>query len=107
MLNWFRKSSDAAVDPRDARIKELEALAAKQAARADRAEGAHRIALETAAQRANRIIKLEADLAEQSSKITTLSNLNAKLERELRPFTVRRRGERGRFVSHKSVGAAA
>lgn len=93
MWNFLRKSSDAAVDPRDARIEELEQLVAKQKARAERAEAAHRVALETASQRAARIIRLEADLAEQSSKITTLSNLNAALTRKYVPI----KGKDGRF----------
>lgn len=96
MWNFLRKSSDAA-DPRDARIKELEQLVAKQKARAERAEAAHRIALETASQRAARIIRLEADNAEQSTKITTLSNLNAALKRKYEPV----RGPGGKWVSKK------
>lgn len=108
MWNFRRKSSDAAVDPRDARIMALEHLVEKQKARAERAEAAHRVANEVASQRAARIYKLEADNAEQSSKIQTLSNLNARLERELRPFKApRRRGAGGRFLSLKSVGAGA
>lgn len=95
MWNFLRKSSDTAVDPRDARIKELEQLVAKQKARAERAEAAHRVALETASQRAARIIKLEAEIDQQSSKITTLSNLNAALKRKYEPV----RGPRGRWVS--------
>lgn len=108
MWNFLRKSSDAAVDPRDARIKELEELVAKQKARAERAEAAHRIALETASQHAARIIKLEADNAEQSSKITTLSNLNSKLERELRPFRMPRpRAKNGWYLSDAQAAALA
>ena len=65
-------------------------------------------ATEMASLKAQTIIALEEDLAEQSSKITTLSNLNSKLERELRPFKApRRRGAGGRFLSLKSVGAGA
>lgn len=97
MLNWFRKSSDAAVDPRDARIKELEELVAKQKARAERAEASNRVANEVASQRAARIIKLEADIDEQSSKITTLSNANAALKRKYEPV----RGPHGRWISKR------
>ncbi len=95
MLNWFRKSSDAAVDPRDTRIADLEQLVAKQKARAERAEASNRVANEVASQRAARIIKLEEDLAEQSSKITTLSNLNAALKRKYEPV----RGPGGKWIS--------
>ncbi len=53
------------------------------------------------------ILALEEDLAEQSSKITTLSNANLKLERRLRPFIMpRRRDPRGRFLP-SIVGAVA
>lgn len=108
MWNFLRKSSDAAVDPRDARIKELEQLADKQRARAERAEAAHHVALETASQRAARIIRLEADNAEQSSKITTLSNLNTMLERELRPFRAPRpRAKNGWYLSDAQAAALA
>lgn len=108
MLNWFRKSSDVAVDPRDARIKELEHLADKQKARIERAEAAHRVANEVASQRAARIYKLESDIAEQSSKIQTLSNLNAKLERELRPFRAPRpRAKNGWYLSDAQAAALA
>ena len=41
------------------------------------------------------ILALEEDLAEQSSKITTLSNLNAALKRKYEPV----RGPGGRWIS--------
>lgn len=47
------------------------------------------------------ILALEEDLAEQSSKITTLSNLNAALKRKYEPV----RGPHGRWIS-KAVSVA-
>lgn len=54
------------------------------------------------------ILALEEDFAEQSSKITTLSNLNSKLERELRPFrTPRPRAKNGWYLSDAQAAALA
>lgn len=96
MLNWFRKSSDV-ISAKDAEIADLKALV-KQTARAERAEAAHRVANEVASQRAARVIKLEAEIDQQSSKITTLSNLNAALKRKYEPV----RGPHGRWISKQA-----
>lgn len=60
-------------------------------------------ATEMASLKAQTIIALEEDLAEQSSKITTLSNLNAALKRKYEPV----RGPNGQFQPRllKQVGA--
>lgn len=64
-------------------------------------------ATEMASLKSATILALEEDLAEQSSKIQTLSNLNARLERELSPFKApRRRGAGGRFLPFRQEQAA-
>lgn len=63
-------------------------------------------ATEMASLKSKTIIALEEDIAEQSSKIQTLSNLNARLERELRPFKApRRRDDRGWYLSDAQIAA--
>ena len=65
-------------------------------------------ATETASLKSRTILALEEDLADQSTKITTLSNLNSKLERELRPFrTTRPRAKNGWYLSDAQAAALA
>jgi len=106
MWNFLRKSSDAAVDPRDARIKELEAneLKLKQrfGRKVEEADRARRVA----AQRSEEIHKLEERVAHQSSNITSLCNEIASLKRELRPFRAPRpRGPNGWYLSDAQIAA--
>lgn len=108
MLNWFRKSSDDTVDPRDARIKELEAndLRWKQrfGRKVEELDRSHRIA----AQRSEDIRKLEERVERQSSNITSLCNEIASLKRELRPFRAPRpRGPNGWYLSDAQIAALA
>lgn len=55
-------------------------------------------ATELASLKAKTILALEEDLADQSTKITTLSNLNAALKRKYEPV----RGPRGRWISKRA-----
>lgn len=96
MLNWFRKSSDAAVDPRDARIKELEE---DNRFLLDRAKTAEAL-LEA---RNGQIAALEQINADQSTQNRKLFQRNMELATQLAPFTTRRKGAGGRFVSTKQT----
>ncbi|WP_338469077.1 hypothetical protein V3I01_08210 [Sphingomonas sp. gentR] len=58
-------------------------------------------ATETASLKSRTILALEEDLADQSTKITTLSNLNAALKRKYEPV----RGPGGKWIS-KAVSVA-
>lgn len=89
----------AEMNAKDAEIRSLKQAVEFHAARARSAQAAHRVANEVASQRAARIIKLEADNAEQSSKITTLSNLNDALKRKYEPV----RGPHGRWISKSAT----
>ncbi|WP_394659922.1 hypothetical protein [uncultured Novosphingobium sp.] len=94
MLNWFRKSSDAAVDPRDARIKELEE---DNRFLLDRAKTAEAL-LQT---RNSQIAALEQINADQSAQNRKLFQRNMELATQLASFIARRKGAGGRFVSTK------
>lgn len=101
MWNFLRKSSDAAVDPRDARIKELEE---DKQFLLDRAKTAEAL-LEA---RNGQIAVLEQINADQSSQNRKLFQCNMELATQLAPFKApRRRDHRGWFVSAKQVGAQA
>ncbi len=89
----LKSTHDRAMAVKDAEICSLKQAVEFHAARARSAQAAHRVANEVASQRAARIVRLEADNAEQSSKITTLSNLNAALTRKYVPV----KGKDGRF----------
>lgn len=95
MWNFLRKSSNAAVDPRDARIKELEEEKRFLLDRAEKAEA-------LAKQHSQSISELEALNQAQASRNGQLFRANLKLAQRLAPFIAKRpRNARGHFISTK------
>ncbi len=95
----FGLTKQSSLDAANRKLADAAKLATKQAERIRGLEAALEFSTDLATKRAKKIIRLEADVEQQSSKITTLSNLNTKLERQLAPFkSPRRRDHRGWFL---------
>lgn len=99
MWNFLRKSSDAAVDPRDARIKELEE---EKRFLLDRAKAAEALLVT----RNGQIAALEQINADQSAQNRKLFQRNMELATQLAPFKApRRRDHRGWYLSDAQIAA--